>query len=352
VPTAADASPASAAAWERLRAPMRRLTERLPAVGGVETMVTEWPGASPLGGYAVHPADRVAGASEETVRLRGERAEPGYLATLGILIQRGRDLAPADVAPARPHPAEASVVIGADLARALWAGADPVGRRLEATSDSARGPRTLVVVGVIDDPLARFRPAGEEVRIYLPPDTTQIPRALLLRTTGAAASVLPAVRAVVSGAASDLLADVHTLAEVQAEEERDLRVATAWISAAGGTALLLSAIGLYAVVAFAVGRRTREIAVRMSVGAPGGRIVRRFVADGLRLAALGLALGLPASLLGLAALPALDSDIPALATGPVAAIAAVGVIATALVAAWLPARRAAAVDPAVVLRAE
>jgi ABC-type antimicrobial peptide transport system permease subunit len=101
-----------------------------------------------------------------------------------------------------------------------------------------------------------------------------------------------------------------------------------------------------------VGRRTREIAVRMSVGAPGGRIVRRFVADGLRLAATGLALGLPASLLGLAALPALDSDIPALATGPVAAIAAVGVIATALVAAWLPARRAAAVDPAVVLRAE
>jgi ABC-type antimicrobial peptide transport system permease subunit len=129
-------------------------------------------------------------------------------------------------------------------------------------------------------------------------------------------------------------------------------VAVGWISSAGTAALLLSATGLYAVVAFAVGRRTREIAVRMSVGAPGGRIVRRFVADGLRLAVVGLALGLPVSLLGLGALPALDSDIPALPAGPVAAITGIGVIATAVLAAWIPARRAAAVDPAAVLRAE
>jgi ABC-type antimicrobial peptide transport system permease subunit len=90
----------------------------------------------------------------------------------------------------------------------------------------------------------------------------------------------------------------------------------------------------------------------MSVGAPGGRIVRRFVADGLRLAVTGLAVGLPLALLGLGALPALDSDFPALPTGPVAAITSIAVIVTALVAAWIPARRAAAVDPAVVLRSE
>ena len=352
VPTAADASPAAAAAWERLRAPMRRLTEGLPAVGGVETMVTEWPGVSPLGGYAVHPDDRVVGASQETVRLRGERATPGYFATLGISVLRGRDFAPTEVALTRPRSAQASVVIGADLARRLWGGADPIGRRLAATSDSTPGARTLMVVGVIDDPLAKFRSPGEDVRIYLPPDSTQIPRAVLLRTTGAAASILPAVRTVVNAATSDLLAEVQTLAEVQEDEERDRRVVTGWISAAGGTALLLSAIGLYAVVAFAVGRRTREIAVRMSVGAPASRIVRRFVADGLRLAAVGLAVGLPVALLGLGALPFLDSDFPTLPTLPVAAITSIAVIATALVAAWIPARRAAAVDPAAVLRSE
>ena len=80
--------------------------------------------------------------------------------------------------------------------------------------------------------------------------------------------------------------------------------------------------------------------------------MRRFVADGLRLAAVGVAVGLPVGLLGLAALPALDSDFPALPTLPVAAITSVTVIATALVAAWIPARCAALVDPAVVLRSE
>ena len=352
VPTAADASPAAAAAWERLRAPMRRLTERLPSVPGVEAIVTDWPGVSPLGGYVVHPDDRGAGAPQETIRLTGERAAPGYFATLGIPVLRGRDFAPAEVAPVRPRPAQTGVVIGADLARRLWGAADPVGRRLQAAGDSAPGARTLTVVGVIDDPMAEFRKPGEEVRVYLPPDTTQIARALLLRTTGDAASVLPAVRTLVHESASELLSEVQTIAEVQEQGERDRRVVTGWISAAGGTALLLSAIGLYAVVAFAVGRRTREIAVRMSVGAPEGRIVRRFVADGLRLAATGLAVGLPVALLGLGALPVLDSDVPALPVGPVAAITSIAVIATALAASWIPARRAAAVDPAVVLRAE
>jgi predicted permease len=352
VATADDASPAAAAAWERLRAPMRQLAERLPAVAGVETVVTEWPGASPLGDYVVHPDDRAAGVPQETVRLAGEHASPRYFATLGIPVVRGRDFAPAEVAPVRPRSAQTGVVVGTDLARRLWGGADPVGRRLRAASDSAPGARTLTVVGVIDDPLARFREPGEEVRVYLPPDTTRVPRALLVRTTGDAAPLLPAVRAVVHDAASALLADVETVAAAQAEGERDRRAAAAWISAAGGAALLLSAVGLYAVVAFAVGRRTREIAVRMSVGAPGGRVVRRFVADGLRLAAVGVAAGLPAALLGLGALPVLDPDFPALPAGPVAAITAIAVIATALVAAWLPARRAAAVDPAAVLRAE
>ena len=145
---------------------------------------------------------------------------------------------------------------------------------------------------------------------------------------------------------------LRTLAEIEDVHQHRFRMVTAGLISAGVIALLLSAIGLYAVVAFAVGRRTREIAVRMSVGAPEGRIVRRFVAEGLRLAAPGLAVGLPVALLGLGALPMVDSDFPPLPTLPVAAITSIAVIATALVAAWIPARRAAAIDPAVVLRSE
>ena len=222
----ADASPAAAAGWVRVRAAMRRVSERLPTVGGVAGVVTEWPGASPLGGYTVHPDDRVPGAPEEPLRLTGERASPGYFAALGVPVVRGRDFAAAEVALARPRPAQAAVVIGADVARRLWGEADPVGRRL-AASDSALGPRTLIVVGVIDDPLAKFRRAGEDVRIYLPPDTSEIARALLVRTTGDAALILPAVRRVVHEDASELLSEVGTVAAALAAAEHDRRVVTA-----------------------------------------------------------------------------------------------------------------------------
>jgi len=344
--------PSATAEPEELRATIRRLTERLQGTPGVEAALIDWRGASPLGYYVVHPEDRVAGASEEALRLSGERAAPGYFAALGIPLVQGRDFAPTEVAPAEPRPAHVDVVIGADLARRLWHGANPVGRRLWATSDSARAARTLTVVGVIDDPTADNRRVGERVRVYLPPDTTRLAHVLLLRTTGAASPLLPAVRSAVHEETDGMLADVHTLAELEHVAQRNRRLAASGLSVAGVMALLLSAIGLYAVVAFSVGQRTREIAVRLAVGAPGGRIVRRFVADGVRLGAIGLALGLPFGLFGLRTLLAADNDFPALPVGPVTATTAIGAIATAVVAAWLPARRAARVDPAAALRAE
>jgi ABC-type antimicrobial peptide transport system permease subunit len=90
----------------------------------------------------------------------------------------------------------------------------------------------------------------------------------------------------------------------------------------------------------------------MAVGAGRGQIVRHFVGDGLRRSALGLALGLPVSLLGLHFLMGSDLDIPAVGLPPVTAIAALGVVLVAAAAAWIPARRAAAVDPAFTLRRE
>jgi ABC-type antimicrobial peptide transport system permease subunit len=120
---------------------------------------------------------------------------------------------------------------------------------------------------------------------------------------------------------------------------------------AGLAALLLSAIGLYAVIAFSVGERTREIAVRIAVGARARQIVRRFVGDGLRLSVIGLVLGMPVSLLGLHALLAVaGDDFPPVSLTQVATIAGMGVLVVATAAVWLPSRRAAGVDPAVTLR--
>lgn len=148
-----------------------------------------------------------------------------------------------------------------------------------------------------------------------------------------------------------MVADVRTLAQIENFQRRTFRLITGGISAAGLMALLLSAIGLYAVVAFSVGQRSSEIAVRIAMGARGGQVVRRFVAEGLRLSALGLVFGLPVSLVGLRAVMTVP-DVPSVALPPVTAIAAAGVVMVATAAAWLPARRAAAVDPAVTLRGE
>jgi ABC-type lipoprotein release transport system permease subunit len=271
---------------------------------------------------------------------------------MGIPLLRGRQFAPTEAGVAQQRHGEVAVIIGADLAQRLWAGADPIGRRLRAVSDSATGARTLEVVGVIDDPLADTRKTGENYRIYLPPDTGLTPRALLVRTAGAAQSSIPILRTVVQEEVTGMVASIRSLAEIEEEQRRDVRLGASGISAAGLMALLLSAIGLYAVVTFSVGQRTREIAVRMAVGACDSQIVRRFVADGLRLSAIGLALGLPISLIGLRALLTLDDDFSSVALGPVTAIAMFGVILVATAAAWIPARRAAAVDPAVALRSE
>jgi predicted permease len=346
----AGVAPDSAGARWQLRAAMDRLVERLRTTPGVEAAMVTWGSTPPLGTYRVHPDDRVPGGAGDAVRLSGETAAGGYFEVMGIPVVRGREFGEGEVGPAEPRNAEVGVVVGADLARRLWAGADPVGRRLQAASDTASGARTLAVVGVIDDPLAAKRGAGEAFRVYLPPDTGRTTPALLVRTAGAALPLLPAIHQVAREEAPGMGARIRTLGEVEEAERRTFRMVAGGVSSAGLMALLLSAIGLYAVVAFSVGQRTREIAVRIAVGARGRQIVRRFVADGLRLSAFGLVLGLPASLVGLHLLLSADDDLRVVSLPAVTAMAAVGVVLVATAAAWIPARRAAAVDPAVTLR--
>ena len=345
-------SPAGAEAGERRRATMGRVVERLGATPGVEAAVIDWGFAPPLEMYAAHPGDRVGGAPDEAVDLTGERAGEGYFGVVGLPLVRGRAFTAADAASGGSRATEVPVVIGADLARRMWAGADPIGRRLQAAADSALGPRTLVVVGVVEDPRAGSRKAGQAYRVFLPPDTTRAPAGVLLRTAAAAEPLLPTLRQTAQAAAPGAAVGLRTVEQVEEIRRTYYRRVTGGLSAAGLTALLLSAIGLYAVVAFSVSQRTGEIAVRIAVGARARQIARRFIADGLRLSAFGLALGLPVSILGLRALMSLDDDIPSVPLPSVTVVAALGVVLVAAAASWIPARRAAAVDPAIILRGE
>lgn len=339
----------------------RRLQARLAGTPGVLRVVPDVQGGLRLSGYGVHPADRVPGGSERTFRMSATRASPGYLDVMGIPIVAGTDFRAEDTTSVGTDVATAGVVavlIGDALARELWPGANPVGRRLVPVAEDLDDPElrrpALVVRGVADqmDETRDVESEGHHVTIPSPPDTVGTLK-FMLRTRGNAAPMLPALRRIVTEELPDVASiDARTVQDLEAETRRAYVMITMMLVVGGGLSLLVAAIGLYAVVSLAVGQRTGEIAVRMAVGARSGQIARRFLLDGIRLGAIGLAVGLPLSLVGLRVALTTDHVLPAVGLGRTGAIAGVCVLLVAVAATLVPARRAAAVDPAIVLRGE
>jgi predicted permease len=338
-------------AREQLDRAIARLLDNLRATPGIEAVALDGRQRDALGTYRIAPEDRLPGTVEAFVALAGERTAAGYLGVRGIRIVRGRDLT--DAAAAAPVGGDVPAVISAHLAQRLWPNADPLGRRLQPASDTAVATPRLVVVGVAADPLAGSHRPGDEYRVWIGGGAAGTPRSMLIRTAGPAGPLLPTIRHVLREQAPTVETTLRTVADVESENSRRFRIVSGGLIGAGVVALLLSALGLYAVVAFSVGERTREIAVRIAVGAGRGQIARKFLSDGLRLSMVGLAIGLPVSLLALhAAMTLLADDIPTVSILSVTLLAALGVVSVATAAAWIPARRAAAVDPAVTLRRE
>jgi hypothetical protein len=298
----------------------------------------------------VHPESKVGGTTSNAVRLTGQVTGAGYFDMLEIPVLRGREFDVRDYPSAESDRSEVPIVLGAEEARMLWPGSDALGRRLQAANDSIL-PRTLVVVGVVDDRAAAARTAPGQYRVYVPPDTTRAYPGLQLRTLEAADPLLPEIHRIVQPQTPGMITDIGTMANLDAQQTRWYRLAVVGVSAAGAGALILSALGLYAVVAFSVVQRAREIAVRVAVGARHQQIVRRFVLDGLGLGLLGMLIGLPISPLGLRILQSV-TGLPHVGARPLMAVAVTGVILVATLSAWLPARQAATVDPATVLRGE
>jgi predicted lysophospholipase L1 biosynthesis ABC-type transport system permease subunit len=264
---------------------------------------------------------------------------PGYFQTMGIPLVAGADFVPLADGIGAPQ----AIVNDAFVARFLGS-AQPLGRRLQM------GDRSFVIVGVVRTSL--YDSFGERPTPIMHVSYRDRPLSagqIHVRTrAGAEIALAPELRRVVREVDPSLpLYDVRTLA---AHVDRNLvfqRVPARMFVVLGPLLLVLVAIGIYAVVAYTVARRTTEIGVRLALGATGQRVVVQMVQDVLRVVAAGAAAGwVVAFVIELHVARGRPVDLPVLAGVPALLLLVAGI------ASWLPARRAAMVDPVVALRQE
>ena len=289
---------------------------------------------------------RVAGREPPDPR-EGWRADwnvvtPGYFATLGIPIVRGRDFDGQD----RTGVGDVAIV-NESFAAALFPGEDPIGRTL--TNED----RSVTVIGVVRN--AKYRSLGEQPRnfIYVTLGQRYFGRIhLLIKSAAGAAAPGAAVRRIVADVDPTLpILRQQTMTEQTATSLFPQRLALYVSGGLGAVALLLVLIGIYGVTAFSVAQRTREIGVRVALGAQRSHVLAMVVRQGLVLVGIGVMLGSLAAFAATRLIRDLLYGVPptdGMALGGAAAL----LVLAALVASWLPARRATRLDPVTALRTE
>jgi len=276
------------------------------------------------------------------------RVTPGHFRTLGIPLVVGRDFDARDRAQAA-----AVVIVNETLARRFWPGENPIGKRLRELTDRGAPRPWFEVVGVARD--SKYATVGEDPKpfMYRPMAQDYTPAGtVMVKTRGNAADALPLVRAAVADIDPNMaLFSVMTLDSATSISLLPVKVAATVAGTLGVLALILGAIGLYGVMSYLVRQRTREIGIRMALGAERGTVVGLVTGHGMRWTGIGLVVGLAASF----AVAKLIGGF-LYGVGPADPTAFVGIalllIGTAYVACYIPARRASRIDPLVALREE
>jgi putative ABC transport system permease protein len=290
------------------------------------------PGLKPPDGGSSFPADWNA-------------VSPDYFKTLKMALVSGRDFTAQDVAGA-----PGVIIINETMARSVWQTTDVLGRQFQ-TDAIGNKTSTLTVIGVAPD--AQVDTLGGRIRpfVYVPLAQRYVSRTSLL-VKSAGDGVIPQVRTILRELNPNLpVTAAMPLEQVTAIALIPQRIAGALAASLGVVVLLLAAIGIYGVTSYSVNRRTREIGIRMALGAARTDVLRLVVRQGMVLTAIGVGLGLAAGAAGAQLLRSLLFGVSAL--DPIAfggAALLFGVIS--LAASYLPARRATRVDPMVALRAE
>ncbi len=320
------------------------------------------PAASAFDIRGVYAPDRegpaaIARTGPTVMHLEG--AAPGWFGVLVVPILLGRDVVWADT-----NSTDRPVVIGADLAKSLWGDANPIGRILYSPTlgDLGQDSIAMSVVGVYDSEMrvpgmvwaGGTARTNVPYRVYTAHGKAWQKNRLLIRTRGPAAQYLPDLqRFVITESPSLPVSSMRTLKQMDEQEYRTTLQVSALAGLGGLLALALASLGLYGVIALAVRQRTREIGIRIAVGAHPMQVARMFLSSGVKSSVVALAIGLPITLAGLKLLTTSgDLFIPGVNLYVIGGGIAAILLAVAATATWIPARRAAQVDPAVTLRAE
>lgn len=326
-----------------------RMFDAVRAVPGVEAAAIAHVMPLDFGGSRqTIEIDGYTPADGEDMELNTVRVSPGYFDVMRIPVLAGREFSALDT---RDQPLR--IIVNQTMARRYWPDGQAVGRfvRFQAGRSAAPRPFDVEVVGVVAD--ARYRMVREEPRPTFYVSTSQQPIAffvLHVRTLGSPDARLDELERAVAGL--DPNVPVRRARSLERQLDRNIadeRMARSIALALGAAALVLAATGLYATMAFTVRRRTREIGVRMALGADGGTVRSMVVREGLRLVTIGLVAG---TLGALWAGQVLESQLFGVSAADPYSLAVSGaaLVGVGLLASWLPARRATRIEPVTALR--
>jgi predicted permease len=346
-PSLQSASPDAA------RAHFAHIESRLAAIPGVEAVSLAWSGF-PMQGvddrwFWLDGKPRPASTGEMTPML-WYVVGPGYRRAMGLRLLRGRFLEPRD------RPGSELVVVADDaFVRESFGTDDPLGKRVHVWGLDR--PATIVgVVGHVKQ-MGLAHDGGVRAQLYFP--IAQVPERDLFPTTGIGVAVrsgrsgpigLDTIRTALQELHPDhVLTEVRSMDEVVSDSVARQRIAMVLLTVIAGLALLLASIGIYGVISYSVGQQIGEIGIRMALGAREGEVLRMVMRQGLLTALIGIAIGVAAALALTRLMAGLLYGVSATDPLTFAAVAA-GLAAVAAAACYLPARRAARVDPMIALR--
>jgi putative ABC transport system permease protein len=326
---------------------VRAVVERMKAIPGVEVasaalpLLGGWQSSFTLEGRPEPPAGQLPSADIT-------RVTPDYFRAMGVRVQQGRVFTDHDTADAPPV-----AVVDETFVRAHFPGENALGKRFRfgRSSPEDKDVKWMEIVGVVSHVKNYGVDQESRVEIYLPYFQSPVTTAtLIVRSSTDPAALAASVRQAVKAVDPEVpVYSVRTLAEIVSDRTAQRRLAVMLITVFAAVALLLAAVGIYGVMSYAVAQRTQEIGIRMALGAERRDILRMVLRHGSLMAAAGIAVGLTVAL-GLARLiTSLLFQVSA-TDPPTFSVVPVVLIAVALVACYIPARRATRVDPLVALR--